>query len=86
MAALRRFWIRLAGDEMPVGFQMGCGVTAYTRDDAFALLLKVWPAKRGGPVIIDVSEDVDLTTLDQRHVLPNIGDMTRRGVWFPNLG
>jgi hypothetical protein len=85
MAALRRFWIRLAGDEMPVGFRMGCGVTAYTRDDAFALLLKVWPATRGEPVIIDVSED-DLTTLDQRHVLPNIGDVTRRGVWFPNFG
>lgn len=82
MAALRRFWIRLADDELPVGFRLGCGVTAYNRDDAFALLLKFWSAKHSGPVITDVSEDVDLTTLDEKHVLPNIGDVTRRGVWF----
>lgn len=65
---------------------MGCGVTAFTRDDAFALLLGVWPSECDGPVILDVSENVDLTTLDQKHVLPNIGDVTRRGVWFPNFG
>ncbi len=86
MAALRRFWIRCDGDEIPVGFRMGCGVTAYNRDDAFALLLGVWPAEGDGPVIREVSEDIDLTRLDQKHVLPNIGDVTRRGVWFPNFG
>ncbi|MGD9814272.1 MAG: hypothetical protein AB7Q23_00965 [Hyphomonadaceae bacterium] len=86
MAALRRFWIRLAGGEIPVGFRMGCGITAFTRDDALGLLLTVWPALEGDPVIVDVTEDVDLTTLDQNHVLPNVGDVTRRGVWFPNFG
>ncbi len=66
-----------------MGFRMGCGVTAFTRDDAFALLLSVWPATGNGPVIISVSEDVDVRTLDQKHVIPNMGDVTRRGVWFP---
>ena len=37
-------------------------------------------------VIRRFSEDVDLTTLDPNHVLPNIGNVTRRGVWFPNFG
>jgi hypothetical protein len=83
---LRRYWISFAGPNIPVGFTMGCGVTALSRDDALAHLLKVWPAKHDGPAISNVAEDVDLTTLDQKHVLPNIGDVTRRGVWFPNFG
>lgn len=85
-SGLRRYWIHLGSpSELPIGFRMGAGVTAFTRDDAIALLLKVWPIDAEGPVILDVSEDIDLTVLDQSHILPNVGDVTRRGVWFPNL-
>jgi hypothetical protein len=28
-------------------------------------------------------EDVDLSSLEQKHVLPNLGDVTARGIWFP---
>lgn len=83
---LQRYWIGFVGADIPVGFRMGCGVTAFSRDDAFALLLKVWPGENDGPTIVDVVEDVDLTTLDQKHVLANVGDVTKRGVWFPNFG
>jgi hypothetical protein len=83
---LRRYWIGFAGADIPIGFRMGCGITAFSREDAFALLLKVWPGKGDGLTISNVSEDIDLTTLDQNHVLPNLGDVTKRGVWFPNFG
>jgi hypothetical protein len=29
-------------------------------------------------------EDVDVRDLDAGHVLENMGDVTRRGVWFPS--
>jgi hypothetical protein len=35
------------------------------------------------PAVVQVVENVDVSTLDQKHVLPNIGDVTVRGVWFP---
>jgi hypothetical protein len=38
------------------------------------------------PAIARVTEDVDVSTLDEGHVLPNIGIPTMRGVWFPALG
>ena len=35
------------------------------------------------PRIMDIAEDVKTSDLEQRHVLPNIGDMNVRGIWFP---
>ena len=35
------------------------------------------------PRIMDIAEDVEISDLEQRHVLPNIGDMNVRGIWFP---
>jgi hypothetical protein len=32
-----------------------------------------------------VVEDVDVSQLDAGHVLPNMGDPTLRGVWFPRF-
>jgi hypothetical protein len=29
-------------------------------------------------------EDVDIRELDQNHVIPNIGVVSKQGVWFPN--
>jgi hypothetical protein len=29
--------------------------------------------------------DIDLRTLDPEHVLPNIGPVVVRGVWYPRL-
>ena len=35
------------------------------------------------PVPSRVIDDVDVRDLDQRHVVPNMGDPAVRGVWFP---
>jgi hypothetical protein len=72
--ALRRFWFR-----RPVG--LGYGVTAFTVEDAEQLL-----ARAGLPRDwVEVVADVDVSALDAGHVLPNIGGVTFRGVWYPAI-
>ncbi|WP_139237297.1 hypothetical protein [Polaromonas sp. YR568] len=59
----------------------GCGVTAYSHDDALHLL-KERVFNQALPAC-SVIEDIDVRTLDENHVLPNMGLVTQRGVWFP---
>jgi hypothetical protein len=74
---LRRFWFPLDG-------HLGVGVTAATLAEATALAeaakRESWPNAQplGTPV-----QDVDVRNLDQKHVAPNIGPVTIRGVWYP---
>ena len=82
---LRRFWIEF---EPPLGKHMhpgltkaNCGVTAVDFDDALSLLNHVFP--NGLPNIGRVIEDVDVSTLEQGHVLPNMGNVLVRGIWYP---
>jgi len=35
------------------------------------------------PDLESVRENVDVSALDERHVLPNMGNVLVRGVWFP---
>jgi hypothetical protein len=57
-------------------------VTAYSYEDALSLLKeKVFEGTE--PPIIDVVPDVDISELDQNHVIPNMGVPVWRGVWFP---
>jgi hypothetical protein len=60
----------------------GVGVTAIDRKDAEALLQQ---RVFGGasPPIRDCIEDVDVSTLDPGHILPNMEPPNERGVWFP---
>lgn len=86
-ALLHRFWITLdLTDERARHAALGYGVTAFTLEDALKLLRN--EAFEGDPVppVDRVIEDVDLSTFDARHVLPNAGDPVRRGIWYPNLG
>jgi hypothetical protein len=82
-SGLHRYWIKLAAPE-PIGFKLGCGVTAFTEDDAKKLVFSQF--SDAPPVIASMESDVDVSTLDPKHVIPNIGDCTRRGIWFPALG
>lgn len=72
--ALYRFWFR-----RPVG--LGYGVTAFSVEDAEQLLARAGLVRDWTEVV----PDVELSTLDPNHVLPNIGGVTFRGVWFPAL-
>jgi hypothetical protein len=82
---LRRYWFEFGAprEALPPAGWVGCGVTAVDRADAERLLTE--GPFRGGmlPPIERVIEDVDASKLDTGHVLPNMGDVTQRGVWFP---
>lgn len=80
---LRRYWIEFSGEaSFSLGFRPGCGVTAFDRDDAITLVREGF-GERDLPTPSRIVEDVDVRTLDQGHVIPNMGDVTRRGIWFP---
>ncbi|SFW34527.1 hypothetical protein [Chitinophaga sancti] len=70
-------------DSIPPGIQIGCGVTGHNYEDVFDILRdKVF---KGGelPGIRRMIEDVNIETLDQGHVLPNMLPPIWRGVWYP---
>ena len=83
---LRRYWFDF---ELPhaqariVSYGLGCGVTAYDYDDAMSLMKEQVFGTEEFPPIRKVSEDVDVSTLDAKHVRPNMGVPVFRGVWFP---
>jgi hypothetical protein len=84
MHHLRRYWIQF-GNPRSVrdGLGYGCGVTAYNFDDAVALVEeRVFKGPLPYP-IVSTLEDVDVSTLDTGHVLPNMLPPNSRGVWFP---
>lgn len=80
---LTRYWIQFAPGEAPIQLRKGCGVTASSRDEAIALVRDVVFSKQAVPSIESIIEDVDVRSLDQDHVIPNMGFCARKGVWFP---
>ena len=59
------------------------GVTAYSLDDARRLLDEAGFDVSDGTWL--VLEGVRVAELDQNHVVPNMGVIVRRGVWYPNF-
>ena len=84
---LTRYWIEFEpseGDQTWGIFSTwGCGVTAFTFEEALGMLQEKTRSYGELPEIKQVTEDVDIRTLDQNHVVPNMGDVTIPGVWWP---
>lgn len=88
---LIRYWIRFSVDRTQ--HQPDYGVTAFSREDAFSLLSDFVfsdpSAPRGQtvslPPVEKLIENVDVSTLDKNHVIPNMGDCSIRGIWWPPL-
>lgn len=85
MSALTRFWFEFQSSPRPSALNLGCGVTAYNYEDALGLLKEHVFQNAACPGIIRYTTDVDITALDAKHVLPNMGLVTTRGIWFPIL-
>jgi hypothetical protein len=81
MMELTRYWITFERNAEPSFLDLGCGVTALGKTDALTLLQKALGHEL--PPIAAIIEDVDVRTLDQGHVIPNMGSPSERGVWFP---
>lgn len=91
---LRRYWIEFEPpprEELPPGViqltpwpPVGCGVTAYTLDDALSLIHVYLGHTEPLPPILKVIEDVDLSTIDVlRRLRPSVIVPIWRGVWYP---
>jgi hypothetical protein len=77
--SLRRYWMRFQHNPSLSFPRPGCGVTAHNYEDALAIIFR----GRDVPQIEEVIEDVDISSLDQKHVIPNMEAPVWRGVWYP---
>lgn len=73
---LVRYWFKTK-----LGY--GIGVTAYSRADAEFLIESA--NLLIDQDVIEVIENIDIRTLDQGHVIPNMGPPNLRGIWFPMI-
>lgn len=84
---LHRYWIEFSGEEPALtaryGLGLGCGVTAYSVEDALSVVRTCIFQEGPMPAAHQVTEDVDVRHLDAGHVLPNMSEPVARGVWFP---
>lgn len=80
---LRRYWFTFHNPPQFSPLGLGCGITAYSCQEASEILATTVFVGRSVPIIKSVTEDIDVQTLDQYHVTPNMGQVTNRGVWFP---
>jgi hypothetical protein len=80
---LHRFWIRFELDNVIATPRPGCGVSAYSFDDALVIMRETVFLGKDLPKIEEVIEDVDISKLDQKHVIPNMEAPVWRGVWYP---
>lgn len=81
-----RFWFKFQFDDsksVPYGTRIGCGITAYNYEDAINILKEKVFKDKPIAAITQCIENIDISELDQGHVLPNMAPPNIRGVWFP---
>lgn len=78
--ALHRYWIRF---DTPGYLSLGCGVTAPDHETALKLIREKMQRGEELPPIVEIIDDVDISTLDSNHVLPNMWTPSFFGIWFP---
>lgn len=76
---MKPYWITFEPMPQPTALNMGAGVTARSDGDARRIANAAFAtAKIATVIVVD-----DAASLEQGHVLPNMGSMIVRGVWFP---
>jgi hypothetical protein len=73
---LTRYWFKTKTG-------LGFGVTAFSLEDAKALVAERARELQREYEILEIVENVDIRELDQGHVVPNMNPPNLRGVWFP---
>ena len=76
---MERFWADTKRQVQPSPLNLGIGVTAHSEADARVIIAECF----NGVEIERIRIVCHLTSMDEKHVLPNMGDHMRRGVWFP---
>lgn len=72
---MKAYWVIFEGQGL------GCGVAAIDEADCRSLVDD--NAFFAGRVVKSVAEIERFEELDQNHVVPNMGNMFVRGIWFP---
>lgn len=83
---MKRYWFEFnfnETDKIPYGLSIGCGVTAFNYEDAIDIIQKKIFTGKKLPNITKEIEAIDVSTLDQGHVIPNMKPPNNRGIWFP---
>ena len=72
----------------PEGGVTWYGVSAYSLEDAVALLRAYGYVIDPADAAVEIREGAALSDFERRHIAPNMGPTQLRGVWFPqhNLG
>jgi len=74
------FWITIEKKRTATPLNLGVGITAISETDARNIFVAAFGNEYQ---IASVSVVDDVGALDQNHVIPNMGSIFRRGVWFP---
>jgi len=80
---LHQFWFRFRNVPEYSPLVLGCGVTAFSHDDALALLAATIFADGHALPIDRVIEDAHIEDLETGPLLPDADVVQQRGVWFP---
>lgn len=76
---MQPYWITFEAVPQPTALNIGAGVTARSDSDARRIVNAAFQAAKIATVVV-----VDgVASLEQGHVVPNMGSMNVRGVWFP---
>jgi|HubBroStandDraft_6_1064221.scaffolds.fasta_scaffold519703_2 hypothetical protein len=77
---MRPYWIKPERSPEPTNLNLGVGITAHSEADARQLFEMAFGQSRQ---IASIEPIADMSELDQGHVVPNMGNWLRRGIWFP---
>jgi hypothetical protein len=73
------FWIVPPSKHGPLGY----GITAFSLEDALAIIEDAGYSLPEDKSVLRIIEGVRVSDLDQLHVVPNMGPIVVRGLWFP---
>ena len=83
---LHRYWIEFDLThyaDPPMSIAMGFGITARTEEQALAMVQERVFGGRPLPEMKSIARDLDVSTLDPKHIRPNMGNPAVLGIWFP---
>lgn len=80
---LHQFWFRFQNAPASSPLVLGCGVTAFSHDDALALLAETVFAHGQALPIERVIEDANIDDIHAGQTTVSHDIIHQRGVWFP---
>ena len=79
---LVRYWFMFKNIPPAEALSLGCGVTAFSKEDALEMIRSRVFANKSFEVS-EIIENVDVSKITDLHIRPNMGIPVVRGIWFP---